>query len=379
MFGLTEEQRIMKETVRKLAIEKLEPRASAIDRDGEFPWDILNILGENGLLQLPMPQKYGGIDADTKTLCMVVEELARFCTTSSTLVCIQGSNIKVISKGGNEEQKDRFFTRLSSGERITAFALTEPGAGSDVGSMKTRAVLNGGQYILNGTKCFISCGEVADLIPLFALTDPEKRLKGGISAFILEKETPGFSIGKSEQKMGARGVPASELIFEDAKIPKENLLGEPGEGLNIALSAINLTRLTVGSQAIGIAQGALDYAIEYAKQRIQFGKPIAAYQGIQFKLADMAIQLEASRSLLYRTAFMADEDAAGVEGLSSMAKCYASDVTVNVTLEAVKTLGGYGYMKEYPVERRLRDAISCLFMEGTGEIQRLNIARYLLR
>jgi alkylation response protein AidB-like acyl-CoA dehydrogenase len=379
MFGLTEEQRIMKETVRKLAIEKLEPRASAIDRDGEFPWDILKILGENGLLQLPMPEKYGGIDADTKTLCMVVEELARFCTTSSTLVCIQGSNIKVISKGGNEEQKDRFFKGLSSGDRITAFALTEPGAGSDVGSMKTRAILEGDTYILNGTKCFISCGEVADYIPLFALTDPEKRLKGGVSAFILEKETPGFRIGKSEEKMGARGVPASELIFEDAKIPKENLLGEPGEGLNIALSAINLTRLTVGSQAIGIAQGALDYAVGYTKQRVQFGKPIATYQGIQFKLADMAIQLEASRSLLYRTAFMADEGDAGVEGLSSMAKCYASDVAVNVTLEAVKALGGYGYMKEYPVERRMRDAISCLFMEGTGEIQRLNIARYLLK
>jgi len=379
MFGFTEEQRMIRETVRKLGREKLEPRASEVDRSGEFPYDIMKILGDNGILQLPLPERYGGIEADTTTLCIVSEELAKFCTTSSLLVCIQGSNVKVISIGGNENQKDRFFNRLAKGDQITAFALTEPGAGSDVGAMKTKAVRDGDVYLLNGTKCFISCGEVADLIPLFVMTDPVKGLKGGISAFILERGTPGFSIGKTEEKMGARGVPASELILEDARIPVENLLGKEGEGLKIALGAINLTRLTVGSQAIGIAQGALEFAVKYAKQRIQFGKPIAQFQGMQFKIADMAMQLEAARSLIYRVAFMADHDMPGVEGLSSMAKCLASDVSVNVTLEAVKVLGGYGYMRDYPQERRMRDAISCLFMEGTGEIQRLNIARFLLK
>ena len=379
MFEFTEEQRMIRETVRKLGREKLEPRASEVDRSGEFPYDIMKILGDNGILQLPLPERYGGIEADTTTLCVVSEELAKFCTTSSLLVCIQGSNVKVISIGGNENQKDRFFNRLAKGDQITAFALTEPGAGSDVGAMKTKAVRDGDVYLLNGTKCFISCGEVADLIPLFVMTDPVKGLKGGISAFILERGTPGFSIGKTEEKMGARGVPASELILEDARIPVENLLGKEGEGLKIALGAINLTRLTVGSQAIGIAQGALEFAVKYAKQRIQFGKPIAQFQGMQFKIADMAMQLEAARSLIYRVAFMADHDMPGVEGLSSMAKCLASDVSVNVTLEAVKVLGGYGYMRDYPQERRMRDAISCLFMEGTGEIQRLNIARFLLK
>ena len=379
MFEFTEEQRMIRETVRKLGREKLEPRASEVDRSGEFPYDIMKILGDNGILQLPLPERYGGIEADTTTLCIVSEELAKFCITSSLLVCIQGSNVKVISIGGNENQKDRFFNRLAKGDQITAFALTEPGAGSDVGAMKTKAVRDGDVYLLNGTKCFISCGEVADLIPLFVMTDPVKGLKGGISAFILERGTPGFSIGKTEEKMGARGVPASELILEDARIPVENLLGKEGEGLKIALGAINLTRLTVGSQAIGIAQGALEFAVKYAKQRIQFGKPIAQFQGMQFKIADMAMQLEAARSLIYRVAFMADHDMPGVEGLSSMAKCLASDVSVNVTLEAVKVLGGYGYMRDYPQERRMRDAISCLFMEGTGEIQRLNIARFLLK
>ena len=379
MFEFTEEQEMIRETVRKLGREKLAPRASEVDRSGEFPWDIVKILGDNGILQLPLPEKYGGIEADTTTLCMVAEELARFCTTSSNLLCIQGSNIKVISLGGNEEQKGRFFQRLAKGDQVTAFALTEPGAGSDVGAMKTRAVRRGDTYILNGTKCFISSGKVADLLPLFAVTDPAKGLKGGISAFILEKDTPGFSIGKTEEKMGARGVPASELVLEDAQIPKENLLGKEGEGLKIALGAINLTRLTVGAHALGIAQGALEYAIEYAKQRIQFGKPIATFQGIQFKIADMAMQLEAARSLIYRVAFMSDHGMLEVEGLSSMAKCLASEVSVNVTLDAVKILGGYGYMKDYPQERRMRDAMACLFMEGTGEIQRLNIARFLLK
>jgi len=379
MFEFTEEQRMIRETIRKLGVEKLGPRAAEVDKSGEFPWDIVKILGDNGILQLPLPEKYGGIEADTTTLCMVAEELARFCSTSSNLVCIQGSNIKVISLGGNESQRDRFFRRLAKGDQITAFAITEPGAGSDVGAMKTRAVRRGDMYILNGTKCFISSGAVADLLPLFAMTDPAKGLKGGVSAFVLEKGTPGFRIGKTEEKMGLRGVPASELVLEDAQIPIENLLGKEGEGLKIALGAINLTRLTVGSHGLGIAQGALDYAIEYAKQRVQFGKPIAQFQGVQFKIADMAMQLEAARSLVYRVAFMSDQGMSDIEGLSSMAKCLASEVSVNVTLDAIKILGGYGYMKDYPQERRMRDAMSCLFMEGTGEIQRLNIARFLLK
>ncbi|MFA4916121.1 MAG: acyl-CoA dehydrogenase family protein [Syntrophales bacterium] len=378
MFEFTEEQMMIKETVRKLGVEKFGPRAEEIDKTGEFPYDIVKILGENGLLQLPLPEKYGGIEADNTTLCLVAEELAKHCTTSSTLVCIQGSNIKVINRGGNEEQKERFFTRLGNGE-LTAFALTEASGGSDVGAMKTKAVRDGDVYVVNGTKCFITCGGVADLLPLFVMTDPSKGLKGGVSGFVLEKGTPGFKIGKKEDKMGAKGAPVYELILEDAQIPVKNLLGNEGEGLQIALAAVNLTRLTVGSQSVGIAQGALDFAIQYAKERVQFGKPIATFQGMQFKLADMAMKLEAARSLIYRAAFMADQGVAEVAGLSSMAKCFATEAAVDITLEAVRVLGGYGYMKDYPQERRFRDSVACLFMEGTAEIQRVNIARFLLK
>lgn len=381
MFHFTEEQNMIKDMIKKLGTEKLASLVEQIEEDDEFSWELVNILGENGLLRIVLPEKYGGINANTTTLCMVVEELTRICPPAGGLIVGSQVVLNIILARGNEEQKERIFDDVSKNNRISAIAITEPNHGSNAANMQTKAVLDGDTYILNGTKCFISNGGVADYYIIFARSGPGEKAKG-LSAFIVEKDTPGFEIGKIERKMGMRGSPMAELIFDDARVPKANLLLNEGDGWKILMEDGNMMRVWgTGTSALGLAQRALDFAVEYAKQRTQFDKPIAYFQAIQFKLADMAIGIEAARSLIYRIAEMIDEGEQNfkkVESMVAMAKCFASDVAMKVTTEAVQIHGGYGYMKDYPVERLMRDAKGAQIADGTNEIQRLIVSRYLL-
>ncbi len=376
-FEFTEEQRMIREMVKKLVTEKIAPRAAEIDESNDFPYDIKEAFVENGLLKMGLPEEYGGIGANVATICMVMEEVSKVSFTAASLFFSVHLIIDLLFSVGNKEQKKKYFGLLSRGDKIAAMAVTEPNVGSDLSSMRTRAVLIGDNYILNGTKCFISLGGVADLYGVYASTSPEKRTRG-LSAFIVERETSGFSIGKIENPMGMRGSASSEIILEDVKVPKEDLLGKEGDGFSILVNSLNVERLWFASMALGTSQGALDYATQYAKERVQFGKPIAEFQGIQFMLADMAIQVEVGRSILYDAASQIDR---GVEdgGLkSAIAKCFITDAAMKVTTDAVQVLGGYGYMKEYPVERMMRDAKATQIAAGTNQIQRVLIARSLL-
>jgi len=377
MIQLTDEQEMIKQTVRKLAEEKLAPLAAKIDKSGEFSQEVADILEEHDLLKMKLPKKYGGLEVDPTTFYLVVEEVARVCGSSAMVVAIQGSSMVTILAGANEEQRDRFFGKIGKGNVLLSWALTEPDAGSDVGSMRSRAVLDGDHYIINGSKCFISGGGVADLYTTFIKTSNEKGTKG-ISAFVVEKGTPGFSIGKLEEKLGVRASPTAELIFDDARVPKENLLGKEGDGWKILMESIKETRLSVAAMALGFAQGALDFACNYSKERVQFGKPISEFQGLRFMLADMKIQTEAARALVYQVASLLDRGIRDVVPQAAMAKCFASDTAMKVTTDAVQILGGYGYMKDYPVERMMRDAKCTQIMEGTNQIQRVILAKSLL-
>ena len=382
MVQFTAEQRMIQEMVRKLAREKVAPRVQEVEETDEFPWDIVDVLGENGLLKIVLPEKYGGVNANTTTLCIVVEELARCALFAAGIVVGTQVVLKILIARGNEEQKNRFFGEVSRGNKIGAIAITEPNYGSNAANMQTKAVPEGDTYILNGTKCFISNGGVADYYVVFARTGPGEKAKG-ISAFVVEKDTPGFKIGKREKKMGLRGSPTAELIFEDARVPKANLLLGEGDGWGILMEDGNMLRIWgTGTTALGIAQGALEHAVEYAKQRVQFDRPLSYFQAIQFKLADMAIEIEAARSLIYRVAATIDSGEKNfkvIEAMVAMAKCFASDVAMRVTTEAVQIFGGYGYMKDYPVERLMRDAKGHQIADGTNEIQRIVISRYLLQ
>jgi len=381
MNHFTEEQRMIQQMVRKLAKEKITPRAAEIDETDEFPWDIVRMFGEHGLLNLVLPEEYGGVNANNTTLCIVIEELSKVSAACALTVFTTQALTNVLVRGGSDEQKKKFFAKFASGDKICAFVLTEPNAGSDAGSIQTKAILDGDNYIFNGNKVFITTGEVADFYLVFALTQPEKRAKG-MSAFIVEKGTPGFSFGKKENKMGLRGSPTVELIFEDARVPKENILGKEGQGWKMLTEYGNLMRTWgAASTSLGIAEGALDYATEYAKQRMQFGKSIASFQAIQFMLADMAILTEASRSLIYRASSMIDsgtEQQSKIELMVSMAKCFTTDAAMKVTTDAVQILGAYGYTKDYPVERMMRDAKGVQIFDGTNQIQRVIISRNLI-
>jgi len=374
-YKLSEDQEMVRAMARKMARDKLAPRAAEIDKAGEFPWDIVEFFSENHILDMPVPVEYGGQGADALSCLLVVEEFATECENSAHILGAHWLGFHPLELAANEEQKRRIFPQL--GKKLLAFSLTEPEAGSDVVSMKTRAVLEGDFYILNGTKCFCTDGSFADYIAVFAKTDPSAG-SHGISVFLLEKGTPGFSIGKLEDQMGMRGSPACEIILEDCRIPKENLVGKEGDGFRIAMQTLDLTRPTDGTIALGIAQGALNYAKDYAKQRVQFGRPIAEFQGIQFMLADMAIETEAARNLLYRAVSLIDDGTPDAM-LSSMANCFATDVAMRVTTDAIQILGGYGYMRDYPVERRFRSAKLMQIVEGTNQIQRIVVARNLLR
>lgn len=377
MFQLSDEEAMMLDMVRQVAAEKVAPRASEVDAKGEFPWDIKEVLAEQGILSMPFAPEYGGVGASELATVQAVEELAKVCATTSLMLAVQQLGSLPIVLAGTEEQKQKYLPRLASGEHLAAFALTEPGSGSDAGSLRTFAVRKGDCYILNGVKHFITNAGIADTYTVFALTDQDKGIKG-ISCFIVEKDFPGFRLGKIENKMGIRGSQTGELIFENCEVSAANLLGSEGEGFKIAMRTLDRTRPGVAAQALGIAQGALDLAVNYSKQRVQFGHPIADNQGIQFMLADMATEVEAARLLVYSSAEMVDRGTDKFSRYSAMAKMYASDIAMKVTNDAIQVLGGYGYMKEYPAERFMRDAKITQIYEGTNQIQRLVIARDLL-
>ncbi|GAB4074830.1 acyl-CoA dehydrogenase AcdA [Barrientosiimonas marina] len=377
-FQLNEEQEMLRKMVRDFALNDVEPTAAERDEEERFDRGIFDKMAELGLTGIPWPEAYGGIGADFVSYVIAVEELSRVCaSTGVTLSAHLSLASWPIYKYGNEEQKKTFLYRLATGEALGAYALSEPGSGSDAGSMKTVAQKDGDAYILNGNKVWTTNGGVADIYIVFALTDPDAGNKG-ISAFIVEKGMDGFTTGKKEKKLGIRSSPTTELIFDNCRVPKENLLGEEGQGFKIAMSTLDGGRNGIAAQAVGIAQGALDAASDYAKEREQFGKPIAANQGISFKLADMATDIEASRLLTYQAAWLESEGKSYGKA-SAMSKLFAGDAAMRTTTEAVQVFGGYGYTKDYPVERYMRDAKITQIYEGTNEIQRLVIGRMLTK
>jgi alkylation response protein AidB-like acyl-CoA dehydrogenase len=373
-----DEERMIVEAVRELVNEKVAPRAAEIDETGEFPWDIKQLFAENDLLGIPIPTEYGGLGGTFLTYVKVVEEIAKACASSSLIVAVQELGMLPIMIAGSDEQKRRFLPKIASGEHIAAYALTEVSSGSDaLGSMRTRAERRGDKYVLNGQKIWITNGSVADVVCVFAVTDPQAGSRG-VSAFVVEKNAPGFSVGKKEKKMGIRGSPTVELSFDDCEIPAENRLGEEGEGFKIAMRVLDKSRPGIAAQALGIAAGALEYAINYAKERIAFGKPIGQHQGVGFMLADMQTEVESARLLLYEAARKCDAGAPDVTLWAAMAKLKCGDVAMSVTTDAVQVLGGFGYSTEYPVERMMRDAKITQIYEGTQQIQRLVISRGLV-
>jgi len=372
-----DDEKALIEAIRELAQERVAPRAAEIDRTGEFPWDMKDLLAQQDILAMPFPVEYGGIGASELAIVMAIEELSRCCATTGLLLAVQQLGSTPILLAGNDEQKRKYIPKLASGEWLAAYGLTEADSGSDAAAMRTMAVRRGDTYILNGSKRFTTNGGLAHVNSVMAITDPTTGTRG-ISAFIVERDYPGFSVGRVEDKMGIRGSQTAELIFTDCEVPVANLLGHEGDGFKIAMGTLDRTRPGIGAQAVGIAQGALDLAVEYAKQRIQFNKPIAENQGIQFMLADMATKVEASRLLVYNVAEMIDRGEKNFSKYSSMAKLFASDAAMEVTNDAIQVLGGYGYITEYPAERMMRDAKITQIYEGTNQIQRLVIARALL-
>ncbi|MCG7313573.1 acyl-CoA dehydrogenase [Priestia flexa] len=375
-FKLSEEHEMIRKMVRDFAKNEVGPTAEERDEEERFDREIFRKMSELGLTGIPWPEEYGGIGSDYLAYCIAVEELSRVCASTGVTLSAHTSLAGwPIFKFGSEEQKHKYLKPMAQGEKIGAYGLTESSAGSDAGGMKTTAVKEGDFYVLNGSKIFITNGGEADIYVVFARTNSEEKQKG-TSAFIVEKDMEGFSVGKKEKKLGIRSSPTTEIIFENCRVPKENLLGKEGDGFKIAMMTLDGGRNGIAAQAVGIAQGALDAAVAYAKERHQFGKPIIAQQGIAFKLADMATSIEASRLLTYQAAWLEGEGLPyGKE--SAMSKLYAGDTAMKVTTEAVQVFGGYGYTKDYPVERYMRDAKITQIYEGTQEIQRLVISRYL--
>jgi alkylation response protein AidB-like acyl-CoA dehydrogenase len=376
-YSLPQEFLDFRDTIRQMARERVAPRAAEIDEKAEYPRDIRELFAEHDLFGLPFETEYGGTGTGALMLNIAIEEIAKACASSALMLMVQELGTLPIKLFGSDELKQRILPRCASGEWTPAFALSEPDAGSDPGGMRTRAVRDGDEWVIEGTKNWITNLGIADFYICFAVTDPDAGHSHGISAFVVEADTPGFSVGKLEHKMGIRGSPTGQPIFDGCRIPAGNLIGAQGEGFKVAMSTLDRSRLGVAAQAVGIAQGATDYAADYAKERRQFGKPIVAFQGIQFKLADMESKTAAARELLYRACAKVDAGEADMGKYSSMAKLFASDTAMWVTTEAVQVLGGYGYVAEYPVERMMRDAKITQIYEGTNEIQRIVIARSL--
>lgn len=377
-YFLTEEQQMIKELAAKIADEKIAPVALKYDEEGIFPHDIVKILADSDLCGVYIPEEYDGLGGGVFEMSLVVEELSRACGGIALSFAGTGLGIFPIILFGSEEQKSKYLPDIAAGKKLAAFGLTEADAGSDAAGIQTTAVLDGNEYVLNGTKQWITNGGEADIYTVIACTNRSRGARG-FSAFIVEKGTPGFSFGKKENKMGIRASCTSELVFEDCRIPKENLISREGMGFLIAMKTLDRTRPGVAAQALGIAQGAFDEALKYSRERVQFGQAISSFQAIQHMLADMAIQIEATRCLVYQTCRHIDSGEKSISKESAMAKVMASDVAMKVTTDAVQILGGYGYMKEYPVEKRMRDAKITQIYEGTNQIQRNVIALELIK
>jgi len=378
MIDLNDEQRMILNTVRDISLEKIKPKASEIDETGEFPWDTVRVYTDNGLLTPLLPESYGGIGAPYLLFSMILEEISKVCASSALILIAQADGMLPILMDGSEELKNRFLPGLAEG-KLSAFAATEPGAGSDILAMRSRAVRKDGSYVLNGQKCFITNGSIADVVSVYAYTDPDKKAKG-VSAFVVEKGTQGLVYGKNENKMGMRGSINSELFFEDLNVPEANRIGQEGGGFRNMMAALDSSRVFAASQAVGVAQGAIDEAVRYATERVQFGQTLSQIQAIQFMVADMVANTEAARLLTYQAAAYLDrEERKMIPRFCAMAKFVASDTAMKVTTDAVQVMGGYGYMKDYPVERMMRDAKLIQIYTGTNQIMRLVAAREIFK
>ncbi|MEW6614061.1 MAG: acyl-CoA dehydrogenase family protein [Thermodesulfobacteriota bacterium] len=374
-MDFNQEQQAMVETVRKISIDKIAPRAAEIDENEEYPKDLEEILREQGVLKLLVPEQYGGLGGDIITACLVVEEINKVSPAVSQIAYVCYATT-LLMLNADELQKGKYLTKMAD-NKLMSLCLTEPHAGSDSAGIRSKAVLNGRHYIVNGTKCFITQGAVVDYHFAFAVTGPGQGSKG-ISAFIVEKGFPGVSVGKDEKKMGMRGISAAEIIFDNASVPVENRVGTEGEAFKVLMKTFDRIRPLIAAQALGIAEGAYKYALEYSKTRFAFGQPISQFQGVQFKLADMVTSIEAARGLVYEAAQLIDKGVEDVTTPVSMAKYFASEVAMKVTTDAVQILGGYGYMRDHSVERFMRDAKCTQIIEGTSEIQKMIIARKIL-
>jgi alkylation response protein AidB-like acyl-CoA dehydrogenase len=377
-YFLDEEQSMIRDLAREIADEKIMPVRAELDEKEEFPWDIMKILAQSDFFGIYIPEEYGGMGKGGLELSIAIEELSRACLGVSTTYAANALGTYPILLYGSDEQKKTYLPDIASGKKLVAFALTEAGAGSDAAGVQTTAQLEGNEYVLNGTKQWITNGGEAGIYTIIAITDREKGARGA-SAFIVEKGTPGFSFGKKENKLGIRASSTRELIFENCRIPKENIIGRPGMGFIVAMKTLDKSRTGVGSQGVGVAQGAFDAATEFAKERRQFGQPVISIQAVQHMLADMATEIEAARSLVYAVAKFIDSGAKDVSKESAMAKLFATDVAMKVTVNAVQVMGGSGYMREYPVEKMMRDAKILQIYEGTNQIQRNVIGQALIK
>lgn len=379
-FRLSEEQTLLKETVRKIAVNEFRPKAAEIDEREEFPWENKRILEENGLLGINIPEAYGGAGAGMIALALVIEEVAAVCASTSVILTTQALATDPLLLGGSHEQKERWLRPLAEGAVLGACAITEPGAGSDVTGIRTTAAARDDGYVINGNKIFITNGGVADIVTVVAYTDKSKGARG-VSMFVVPKSTPGFAVGKEEKKMGIRGSDTRELIFENCHVPAGNIIGEPGAGFKLLMKTFNYTRPAVGAQAVGIARGAMDEAVAYCRDRMQFGKALTEFQGVQWMIAEMALKIELARTMVFRACAAVDHEPESREipKLAAMAKWSASDAAMEVTTAAVQLFGGYGFIREYPVERMMRDAKITQIYEGTNQIQRVIVANHLLR
>ena len=384
MYSFTEEQLILQDMVRRLAREKIAPGAAERDVKASFPWDMVEVLKENGLFGADFPEAHGGAQMGMLALCLAIEEVAKVCASTAVVLMVHELGSMPIFLAANEEQKARWLPELATGEALAAFGLTEPGAGSDVAGLRTRAVRDGDDYVINGRKVFISHADVAKYICLAVVTDPELPASKGQSIIVVEQGTPGFSIGQKEDKLGIRASTTCEIILEDCRVPSANLLGQEGSGFPILMKTLDFTRVPVAAQAVGVAQGAIDAAVAYAKERVQFGKPLIKLQGIQFMLAEMTAKVEAARQLTYKAAAVYEQlpknlDRVPAEAVrySAMAKMIAADTAMEVTTDAVQIFGGYGYTKDYPVERMMRDAKITQIYEGTSQVQKVVVANTL--